>query len=558
MAAQEIIIGPDFSLQPKQWQLYELTEGTGPTVLGIGGGRGGAKTGGLQRIMLTRCFENPGTVRVIVMRNSDQIQRYHEDVIKREYPELIPCYRASKRKFVFPMPSGPPSELLFMYAETLADVIRCFRSANFYDVAVDQAEQFTEAEVTEISQAVRWKGVPKNTCKLLLSFNIGGVGIDYLRRVFHLKDFRQNERPEDYAFIHVRPYDNAQWSLDALAEDGLTQEDYYGWTDAQRQNYCATRSDYGRKLVSKDPAIVKRDWDGAWDSLEGAFFSRVFDRDKAVLSPAQASKLIKPWSERFLAMDWGRGHWCPTLWNARCELSPEDAKKILGWDVKHPLKIVVTYREYIAGGAAAADEGGDRELSEQDMAHKIVEKTPQDERATTGAFFLSPDAFAKRTSKNTIAQDLGDIFVKNGMPYPRPADNSRVNGWALLSNMMLETKRQGENWENIWFISADCAELIAAIPMAMRDPKNLDDILKTTKISDDLLDCVRYAMQSMLSPGKKPKEEEMEEKLAKYKESGLDENSLWIYRQRLEQEIQKANTPSTIGRRAGTIRRIGR
>jgi hypothetical protein len=50
----------------------------------------------------------------------------------------------------------------------------------------------------------------------------------------------------------------------------------------------------------------------------------------------------------------------------------------------------------------------------------------------------------------------------------------------------------------------------------------------------------------------------MEEKLAKMKASGLDENSLYIHRQRLQAEIQKANAPATIGRRFGTIRRLGK
>ncbi len=52
--------------------------------------------------------------------------------------------------------------------------------------------------------------------------------------------------------------------------DGLTVEDYYSWPISKRREYCATRSDYGKALVSQDEALVARDFDGSWDSLEGA------------------------------------------------------------------------------------------------------------------------------------------------------------------------------------------------------------------------------------------------------------------------------------------------
>jgi hypothetical protein len=557
---------PAIVLQPKQVEVYDLMESGASTWIGNGGGRGGAKSGGMQRIMLARCMENHGTVRVIVMRNSDQVRRYHEDVIMRQFPELAPYYKKTERKLVFPMESGPPSELIFTHAESLDDVINRFRSANFFDVAVDQAEQFTEQELREIKQAVRWPGVKMGTCKLYLAFNMGGVGIDFLRRVFHLHEFRENERREDFSFVHVRPFDNVEWVRVALEEDGLDEEDYYGWTDAQRAEFCATRSDYGKALVSQDEALVQRDFWGSWESLEGAFFGRTYDRDKTVLSPEVVSKIIKPWWQKWLSQDWGRGHYCATYWHARGEMSPEDVKKLLGWDVTRTIKVVLTYREYVAGGAAAQDEGGTREISENDIALQIVERTPVEEREklsdTDGAFYLSPDAFAQRSSKNTIAQSMGTILTKNGLPYPQAADTDVVGGWSLMSNMLLETKREGATGDSVWLISANCAELVSSIPLLMRDPKDLDRVLKTDKgaarIEMDTSEAARYGLKSMLSPGKKPREEEMEEKLAKMKASGLDENSLYIHRQRLQAEIQKANAPATIGRRFGTIRRLGK
>src|SRR5208337_2371345 len=99
------------------------------------------------------------------------------------------CYLKTESKIVLPSKrvGVASSEIHFNYAESLEDVIRRFRSANYYDIFVDQAEQFSEDELREMRQAVRWPKVPQGTCKLVLSFNMGG-NIDFLRRIFHLHE----------------------------------------------------------------------------------------------------------------------------------------------------------------------------------------------------------------------------------------------------------------------------------------------------------------------------------------------------------------------------------
>lgn len=553
------LIAPRIELQPKQGDVLDLTEGLTSTWIGGGGGRGGAKSHTAQSVMLARRLANPGTPGAIVMRNSDQVREYHEVPMIRKWPVLDPYYHKTDRKIMIPFRNAPSSEIKFSYAETLADVIRRFRSANYFDIIVDQAEQFTEEELREIKQAVRWPDVPAGTCKLLLFFNMGGVGIDFLRKKFHTLEYNPQENPRDFAFIHFRPFDNVEWSKPALKEDGLTVEDYYEWPEEKRIEYCATRSDYGKALVSQDAALVKRDFEGSWESLEGAFFSRSFDRNKMVRPQETIDAMVKPWWERWLSQDWARGHFCVTYWHARGEMSPREVREHLGWDVQHSLRVVVTYMEYIAGGEAASDGGADRELDEEDIARKIVEYTPQRDRERLTDFFLSPDAFGKKSSKHTIAQVIGGILQAHDLPWPRLADDDRVGGWALMSKLMLATKRQGQKSDEVWIISANCAQLIAAIPLAMRDPKNLNDILKTdkgaAKIGMDTIDSARYGVKSMLQPGRKPKEVEAEERFRELQEAGLDQHSLNIYAAKLSQEARAAayEPPMRMGRSTRTV-----
>ena len=547
----------ELRLQPKQEQLLALVRNSQASWIGAGGGRGGAKSAGQDRVMLARRAELPGTVGAIVMRNFDQVQKYHISPMLRDYPELEPFYQKTDHIIKFPAGKNKPcSEIHFSYAESLADVIRRFRSASYYDIFVDQAEQFTEAELREMKQAVRHKAAPQGACKLMLAFNMGGVGIDFLRRIFHDKEWRDGERAEDFAFVHFDPWDNAQWVLPALEQDGLTQADYYGhpkankpFTEQERMDYCAQRADYGRNLVSQDEPLRKRDWFGSWEALEGAFFARVFDRDSTVLSPEQVNELIKPWWKRWLSQDWGRGHYCPTHWHARGEISVEQAKDVLGWTVEKPVKAVLTYREYIAGGAATADEGGDRELAEQDIARQIVERTPEAERQYLRSFFLSPDAFAKRTSANTIAVELARILRAALLPSPSPADNDRIGGWALIYNLLLETRRHASQNGECLFISANCPELTRAIPLLMRDPKNLDDVLATdkgqTRIECDVSDSCRYGYKTMLSPNKKPPQIAIAEQLISMTVKGIEPSSRHITALKLTADLKKRNLPVT-------------
>lgn len=560
------VFNPDITIQPKQGDILDLVEDGFATWVGGGGGRGGAKSGAIHRCMLVRRLLHPGTIGAIVMRNSDQVRDYHELPMLRDWPQLEQFYHKGERTISLPFEPidgrpVPPSVIKFTYAETLKDVIRRFRSANYFDIAIDQAEQFTEEELREIKQAVRSPNVPIGTCKLWLFFNMGGVGIDFMRKKFHDLEYNPQEDPKDFKFVHFFPYDNVEWSRPALEADGLTIEDYYSWPEEKRIHYCATRSQYGKDLMSQDEALVKRDFYGSWDVLEGAFFSRSFDRNTTVLEPEIANQMVKPWWERWLAQDWARGHYCPTYWFASGEMSPSEVKRLLGWDVQFTLKVVVVYREYIAGGESApdlpasmkAEPGSKREMDEDDVAREIVNRTPQSERESMTDFFLSPDAFGKKSKHQTIAQTEGEILDAAHMPYPRQADNDRVGGWSLMSRLFMGTKRKGQRGDQVVLISAECPALINSIPLLMRDPKNLSDVLKTdtgsARIEMDTADGFRYGLRSKLEPGKKPKEVENEEKLREHAEAGMDDFSLNVYRIKLSQEAQAAEAPASFGHR---------
>ena len=132
---------------------------------------------------------------------------------------------------------------------------------------------------------------------------------------------------------------------------------------------------------------------------------------------------------------------------------------------------IVTYREFVQSG-----------LSPKMLAQAIVERTG---RESIRDIFLSPDAFAHRTSEASIAEQLGDVLQQNGLPHPSQADDDRIGGWQLMYQL-LES--------DAWMITENCRALIENLPQLVRDERRLEDIRKVD--GDDAADAARYGLVS--------------------------------------------------------------
>jgi len=457
--------------------------------IGIGGGRGCAKSFLIDAIMLMLAIEIPNFLGCIVMRNYDQIRKFHIEEMMRNFPQLADQLHKSDKYIKI-----KNSQIDFSYAESgtnrfgETEVERRFRSGNYHVIAIDQAEQFMEHEIREMKNAAR-----VGLGKMLLSHNMGGAGIQFLRKIFHDKEYGPNDSADNYKFIHVFPWDNVTWSEAALSADGLDYTDYYSWSDEERMRYCATRSSWGKTLNSLDDPLRNRDWLGSWDSLEGAYFGRVFDRTSTLLTSRQIEQLLNPWDKLWMSTDWGKKHFCANYWHGKTVVSPEKAKAVLNWAVEKPFEAVITFREKIFS-----------EMSSPELGRALIAATPADERKRIANYFLSPDAFGERDSDHTTADQISEQLKSVGMPEAERADTDRKGGAGLMYDLLLETKRHAENADTCWFIGAECPELLNAIPLAMSDPKDLDDVLKTDKggarIEADSFEGARYGIKSMIKP----------------------------------------------------------
>lgn len=522
---------PEIALQPKQSELLDLIRSGKYHTIGVGGGRGAAKSSGADRVLATLAYEQKDMQACLVMRAWPQLSRFHVERL----PSLAPWLRGNLKasppaRLLIPFGKGA-SQIDYAYAQNYDDVEEHFRSGNYRYIVVDQAEQFTEREIIEMDKACRAAG--KQRAVLILLFNMRGSGIQWLRKWFREKKVPGEKSPDDYYFLKVNPWDNVEWVRRALDEDGYTEDDYYAWTDGQRMRYAAERGDYTKKLATDDAAISAADWFGSWDSIEGAYFANQWDLESMRISPSLATALFKPWANPWLSQDWGKAHWCSSHWHFRITLPPEDVKRLLGWPKRiTPLNLVVTYREMIVS-----------ELTSTEVARKLIDCTPEAERSRLKGYFLSPEVVTD--DPNTIGSQQGKELRPYGMPWPTKADNDRKGGWALMAKLMLAAKNKGigpdgHEYADAWLISSECVQALESIPLAMRDPKDLDDVLKTDKsqarLEQDVLDDLRYGLKTMLAPRKKTEEQSYQEQMA---QAEPEKRMILAYRHEMKKQQKK-------------------
>jgi hypothetical protein len=497
------------SLQPKQSEmLREIKTGKAP-VIGIYGGRGSAKSSGADRCVITIMHEWQDYTICFVMRTwVKQMVPFHLEPIRRDFPWIAKDLKTSPPAML----RIGSNRLDFKYAENYDSVVEAFRSGNYDLIVIDQAEQFSGREIREIRKANRSRG--GRTAKIVLVFNMRGASIQELRKWFYLHEVNKDEDASDYTSIRFNPWDNVEWVRAALKDDGYSVRNYYTWKDEQRKAYAAKRGPYTRQLATDDEVIRKADWEGDWDSLEGAYFANSFDLEAVRCNRDIVETLRKPWSVHWFAQDWGKAHFCVTLWAFRVALKPSEALEYLGWELDKAINITVVYREMVCNEKEAPE-----------VAQDIIDVTPERERKLLKSYFLSQEEVTD--DANCIGIQQSRRLRLSGMPAAEKADNDRKGGYALMGALFKATKGRGWGvdkdgnrfqYEDAILISSECVEFLNAIPALVRDPKNLDDVLKTdlsaAKIEQDCGDTGRYLLKSMLRPRGKTRDELLAEDIA--------------------------------------------
>lgn len=420
------------ALQPKQ-KLFRKSMDDYPVTF-YGGAKGGGKSRGMRDIFLLRRFEQPGTIGGIFRRTFPELDANHIQPLLRENPGLREYWHESKKMLA--LPNG--SVLRFCYCKNIADVDN-YQGQEFDDLGIEEAGQWTETMISRLRGSNR-SSKPGVKPRTALTGNPGGIGHGYLKRLFIKRDYRENERPQDYNFIQALVDDNA-----ALMEND---------------------PDYVRRLDSEPNLALRRAfrW-GDWDIFAGQFFQEINHSIHFILP----FDIPTHWN-RFGAYDYGFNH-----------------PAAFGWFANDSDGNTYLYRELIQNGLRVDQYAA--ELNKFPDT-KFLNPIPAGHDCWTQKSVLRDDR-----QPPTVAEE----FSSHGIQLER-AVVDRIQGAAQLRSYLAW---QGKpNKKPRFYIFNTCPTSYETVSRMVHDPDRLEDVLKIDATEgdplsgDDAYDMIRYGLMS--------------------------------------------------------------
>ncbi len=358
------------SLNPKQKLFCQART----RYVGYGGARGGGKS------HVTRIKAVGGALRYEGIRIL---------IVRREYPEL-------EQSMILPMRKLIPADLaayngsMRMFTFVNGSIIKFGHYGNGDDIEyqgqewdwifIDEATQFTEHQFRTLGACLR--GATKIPRRMFLTCNPGGIGHEWVKRLFVDKEYEKGENPKDYTFIQATIDDNPQL-MEASPEY--------------------------KQMLDLLPDDVREAWRyGNWDALAGTFFPE-FHKETHVIEPFH--RIPVEW-KKYRAFDYGLDMfaclWIAVDFDGRCYV----------------------YREVQQPGLIVSE-----------AAQLALSLTPPDEHIE---FTIAPPDMWNRQKDS--GKNMAEIFAQNGVGLLRASNNRVQGWMAekeMLKPMKTEKDRPG-------------------------------------------------------------------------------------------------------------------
>jgi hypothetical protein len=452
----------------------------------FGGAAGPGKTKALLAEAIGQAREVAGSDTLLLRRSFPELESSLLSQFRRDVPrELYRDYNEAKH--VVTWHNGSTTRFGFCRNEN--DVYQ-YQGAEFLFIGIDELTHFTLKQWQFLTSRNRcpvpqYTSGPREGKKVVPCMagatNPGNIGHAWVKALWVDKVAPAGfERPElydasEYEFVRARIEDNPIYANDV--------------------NY--------KKTLAALPDRLRRAFlEGDWSLLEGQYFD-LFEIGRHT-ARAEALRL-EDWAPRWISIDWGFKHPSAVYWHSASpsavishqssvisergldagttyrslarggEEKPAPSKpegaapSFFGTRDTERGSRIVTYREFVQSG-----------LSPRMLGQAIVERT---ERERIREIYLSPDAFARRTSEASIAEQLGDVLEQNGLPRPVPANDDRIGGWQLMYQLLER---------DAWMIAENCPRLIECLPLLVRDERRVEDVRKME--GDDAADAARYGL----------------------------------------------------------------
>ncbi len=393
-----------------------------------GGARGGGKSWAMRIKFILLALNYPGLQMLLLRRTFPELQENHITQMK-VLLNGIATYHTQDKVFVFPN----KSRIKMGYCKREDDVLQYQGQA--YDViGIDEATHFTERQFQALTESNRYSGLVKCqfTPRMYLTCNPGGVGHQWVKRLFIDRNYTGREDPDNYMFVSAQVYDNKVFM-------------------EQDPGYVAVLEALPEK---RRKAMLY----GDWNAVEGAFFDEFMNNPEGYKTRIN-THVIDPFD-------------IPLTWEIYRSYDHGYARPFsFGYWTVDPAGTIYRIAEYY-GCTGTANEGVRYAPDKIFKSAKEFENSHEFLKGRKIIGGVADPSIWNASSGKSIAEHAAahQIYFSKG-------DNSRVAGWMEVRNRFSVDC----NGRASMYIFSNCKAAIRTIPLMLystRDPEDMDSDLE--------------------------------------------------------------------------------
>ena len=408
-----------------------------------GGSRGGGKSWAVRVKSILLAGTYPGIIQIIVRRSYPELYANHIKPFRRMLPKGSYKYNDSKKEITFP--NG--SQIIFKYCSNEKDLDN-FQGTECDILYIDEATQFTEEQFKVLNACVR--GVSSRDedifhKRVYLTCNPGGVGHQWVKRLFIDRVYNDGEDPSEYSFVQAGVRDNK-----ILMEQ---------------------QPDYIKQLEALPPKLRKAWLEGSWDIFFGQFFEDFYDipdhyGDRVGTHVIDPFEIPDGW-KIYRSFDWGYNKPFSCGW----------------WAVDYD-GVVYRILELYGCNPKVANEGV---KWTPPKVFEEIHRIETEHRWLAGKNIIGiadPAIWDAETGES-----IAETAAKHGVLFTQ-GDNKRLPGWMQFHYRLAFD----ENGFPMMYVFSNCKAFIRTIPLLQYDEHKPEDL--DTDGEDHVADEVRYFLMS--------------------------------------------------------------
>lgn len=416
--------------------------------IGYGGARGGGKSWAMRRKFVMLAMRYQGLQLLLLRRTMPELRSNHILPLRAELQGYA-IYKQEERAFLFP--NG--SRLALGYCDNEGDMLQ-YQGQEYDVIGFEEATNFQEDWILFIGTCLRTTRTDFQP-RIYYTMNPGGVGHQYIKRIFIDRNYKETENPDDYVFIQATVYDN-KVLMDAMPE-------------------------YIDQLKALPEAKRRAHLDGDWNVYDGQVFEEFRNLPEHYLE-RRWTHVIRPFE-------------IPPEWRIYRSFDFGYAKPFScgWWAVDYDGRL---YRILELYGCVKNEPNTGIKWTPDEIFAEIA-RIEHEHRWLQGKRILGvADPSIWDASRGQSVAETSEKY----RVYWEPGDNKRIPGW-----MQLHYRLQfDDNGIPMMYIFDTCKAFIRTIPTLMYDDKKPEDI--DTDLEDHVADEVRYmCMNRPIKPVKREK-----------------------------------------------------